>query len=146
MFAYCRQLISFSSDSSGSPVDLSNLTNAYAMFANCSALESFTSHLPSLTNGKGMFSECTNLTIFSYDSNGSPVNLSSLTNGYMMFYGCEKLTTFNSDLRSLTDGYGMFEYCNLDYPSIRNIADTLPNVESGNIHIGKVNTLDENYE
>jgi hypothetical protein len=40
----------------------------------------------------------------------------------------------------------MFEGCNLDYPSIVNIAETLPFVESGDIHIGNVNELDENYE
>jgi hypothetical protein len=51
MFNSCPKLTSFSSD-------LSNLTNAYAMFAGCFDLTSFSSDLLSLTNGEGMFYYC----------------------------------------------------------------------------------------
>jgi hypothetical protein len=40
----------------------------------------------------------------------------------------------------------MFEGCNLDYSSISNIANTLPPVESGDIHIGNINDVDKDYE
>ena len=66
-----------------------------------------------------MFYECNNLTSFNSD-------LSSLTNGYGMFYNCNNLTSFNSDLSSLTNGNSMFEYCgklttfSSDLPSLTN--------------------------
>lgn len=39
-------------------------------------------------------------------------DLSSLTSGYGMFFSCENLNSFTSDLSSLTDGCAMFNSCN----------------------------------
>ena len=97
MFADCSALTSFSSD-------LSSLTNSYKMFHSCD-ITSFTSDLSSLTSGKYMFDFCTALTSFNCG------NLSSLTDGSYMFYYCKKLTSFSSDLPSLTNGESMFEDC-----------------------------------
>ena len=81
MFYQCYNLTKFNSDSSGSPVNLSSLTNGYSMFA-YSKLSSFSSDLSSLTEGDEMFKRCTNLTSFDSD-------LSSLEDGYDMFSGCK---------------------------------------------------------
>jgi hypothetical protein len=75
------------------------------------ALESFSSDLSSLTDAYGMFAGCRNLTTFTADSSGSPVNLSSVTEGSYMFCYCNKLSQFSSDLSSLTKGDCMFNYC-----------------------------------
>jgi hypothetical protein len=98
MFSSCKKLTSLANDSSGTPVNLS-----------------------SVTNGSSMFSYCENLTTFGYD-------LSSVTNGSSMFSYCENLTTFTSDLSSLTNGYYMFYNCKLDTTSFKHIADTIKDV------------------
>ena len=120
---YNSKLTTFSSDSSGSPVNLSSLTNGNSMFFN-TALESFSSDLSSLTSGNGMFSSCYNLKSFNS-------NLSSLTDGRSMFSWCSNLTSFNSNLSKLTNGTYMFNSCKLDTPSVQNIADTI-NTVTGN--------------
>ena len=97
--------------------------------------------MPSLTNGSYMFCGCSNLTAFSSDSGGSPVNLSSLTDGESMFLNCSQLTTFNSDIPSLTNGSYMFYSCKLDTASVKNIAETINTVTNKpSIHIGIGNT------
>ena len=100
MFWSCFALTSFSSDSSGSPVNLSSLMYGIMMFNGCKNLTSFSS------------------------------NLSSLMNGFGMFGGCTNLTSFNGDLSSLTNGQSMFFNCKLDTTSVQNIADTIKNVSS----------------
>ena len=117
MFSNCHNLISFTSDSSGSPVNLSSLTNGSEMFFNCSNLTSFTS------------------------------DLLSLTDGTRMFRGCSKLTSFSSDLSSLTNGEYMFTYCKLDTASVQNIADSINTPSSkGTIYIGIGNTTPNEQE
>ena len=93
-------LESFYGDSSGSPVNLSSLTNGFYMFCDCTKLTSFNSDLRSLTNGDTMFKGCENLTSFNSD-------LRSLTNGDTMF-DSTSLTSFSSDLSNLVNGDGMF--------------------------------------
>lgn len=56
-----------------------------------------------IANGYLMFDYCENLVLFDSD-------LSSLTSGYGMFRGCA-FTSFNSDLSSLTTGNDMFGSC-----------------------------------
>ena len=108
--------------------DLSSLTNARGMFNGCWNLTTFNADLPSLTDGSYMFSVCKSLTTFTTD-------LPSLTNGSNMFYYCEKLTSFSSDLPSLTNGRNMFSDCNLDAPSVKNIALTINKNVTGNPRI-----------
>ena len=98
MFSGCENLTTFNCN------NLSSLTNGYAMFWDCSKLNSFSSDLSSLTDGWSMFYRCFELESFSSD-------LSSLTSGEQMFYSCFALSAFSSDLHSLTDGYCMFDYC-----------------------------------
>ena len=104
MFSECSNLTTFSSDSIGSPVNLSNLTNGNLMFYYCENLESFSYGLSSMTNGEMMFQYCTNLESF-------PSDLSSLMDGFSMFNSCSNLTSFNIDLPSLTNGGFMFQLC-----------------------------------
>jgi hypothetical protein len=52
-----------------------------------------------------------------------------------MFAFCNNLTSFTSDLRSLTNGNGMFNNCKLDASSVKNIIDTI-NTYSGSLHLG----------
>ena len=100
---------------------LYDLEDGYDMFYECSNLTTFISDLSSLTNGYCMFQRCSNLTTFTS-------NLSSLNNGYCMFQRCSNLTTFISDLSSLNNGSGMFYDCKLDTSSVKNIAETIKNV------------------
>lgn len=51
-----------------------------------------------------LFENCDNLIIFNSD-------LSSLTDGYGMFRGCSNLTSFNANLSKLEDGEYMFSGC-----------------------------------
>ena len=156
MFYYCTALTTFDSD-------LSSLTNGDYMFSN-SKISSFESELPNLTDGPGMFDCCYNLTTFTSDlsslTDGGWMfrgcrklksfncdNLSSLTNGFEMFYECVALTTFTDGLSSLTNGDNMFRGCKLDTQSIKNIADTINNLNGIGccdsqeiIHIGIGNT------
>ena len=134
MFDCCDNLTTFTSD-------LSSLTNGEYMFYDCSNLTTFNSDLSSLTNGYRMFRGCRELKSFNCD------NLSSLTNGFEMFYECTALTTFTGGLSSLTDGDSMFRGCKLDTQSIKNIADTINNLNGIGccdsqeiIHIGIGNT------
>lgn len=92
-------------------IQTENLKEGYYMFGYISALDEFSSDLSSLENGTYMFTGCLNLSTFSNDSNGSPMNLTSLTVAEGMFSGCENLTTFDTDLSSLTDGSYMFSGC-----------------------------------
>ena len=149
MFCDCIALTAFTSDSSGSPVNLCSLTNGNQMFKNCTNLTVFNSELPSLTTGAWMFQRCSNLTRWNIElpslmnasgmfyncDNLTEVNidLSSLTNGNQMFTNCTNLTTFTSDLSSLTNGGGMFNNCyNLikfvgDLSSLENIGGMFTN-------------------
>ena len=159
MFYNCTNLTSFSSDSSGSPVNMSSLTNGDNMFYNCTNLTSFYSDLPSLTDGTYMFNSCSALTSFSSIlprlKNGYGMfascplttfssDLHSLTNGDNMFNGCYNLTAFSSDLSSLMMGISMFWNCKLDAQSVANIIHFIPqrdakptsSYDNGNIFIG----------
>lgn len=93
------------------------LENGANMFE-ASSITSFKGDLPSLTDGSMMFNGCTALTSFSGD-------LSSLAEADNMFSGCTALTTFTSDLSALTGGWFMFYGCQLDYASVKHIAETI---------------------
>ena len=123
MFYSCDNLTTFSSDSSGSPMNLSSLDIGRYMFSGCSNLKSFNSNLSSLTDGYMMFSSCYNLESFNS-------NLSSLSDGTSMFSSCYNLESFSSDLSSLTDGSWMFSSCNLNYASIEKIFSSIPTYTS----------------
>lgn len=123
MFYKCQNLSTFNCS------DLNFLNTAVGMFQACSNLLCFNSDLKSLNDAEHMFYNCVNLTHFESD-------LKSLTNGNYTFGVCSKLTSFKSDLSSLTNGYGMFYYCKLDVPSIKNIINTINTVETANLTLG----------
>ena len=83
---------------------VSNGTNAYAMFARCTALTTVPLfNLSNCTNARTMFYQCTALTTVPL------LNLSSVTDAYAMFYLCSSLTTvplFN--LSNCTNAANMF--------------------------------------
>lgn len=62
-----------------------------------------------------------------------------------MFYNCTNLTSFNSNLSSLTDGIDMFYGCSLDYQSLNNILNSLPNLP-GTIHITVADSVKSDLE
>ena len=110
---------------------LTRLEEGGSMFYGCTALSSFTAETPKLKRGYNMFYGCTALSSFNS-------NLKSLTYGSHMFDGCTALSSFTSDLSSLTDGYSMFHKCKLNATSVKNILDTINelNGSSSSITIG----------
>jgi len=88
-------------------LNLSSVTNAYAMFAYCTTLTTVPLfNLSSVTNAYTMFYECTSLTTVPL------FDLSSVTNASYMFYLCTTLTTvplFN--LSNCTSTHSMFRQC-----------------------------------
>lgn len=119
--------------------DMSNVTDASFMFANCSRLESIKGrwNLSSLKYGSSMFSGCKSLTTLDTSrwelsslissecmflncnslqslGNTSGWNLSSLYNGFCMFQNCpslQSLDTSNWGLNSLVNSDSMFAFC-----------------------------------
>ena len=61
------------------------------------------------------------------------INLHNMTNGKNMFMNCTLLQHFDSDLTSLTEAENMFGYCCLSLKSVKNIADKINTVTSGNL-------------
>jgi len=87
--------------------NLSNCTNAYAMFFQCTALTTVPLfNLSSVTNAYGMFFQCSSLmSVPLFD-------LSKVTNATNMFYQCTALTTVPLlNLSSVTDASYMFLGC-----------------------------------
>ena len=86
---------------------VSNGTNAYAMFAQCTALTTVPLfNLSNCTSTQAMFSQCTALTTVPL------FNLSSVTNAANMFAQCTALTTVPLfDLSKVTNAYAMFYQC-----------------------------------
>lgn len=107
--------------------NLSSLMEGYYMFGYCPNLTSFNIDLPILTNAGGMFANCSNLTSFTSDSSGSPVNLSNLTDGNYMFYYCGNLKLFSADLSSLINGSTMFRNCQ----QLTSFYSNLPSLTNG---------------
>lgn len=135
MFYNCSALTTFTSD-------LSSLTNGWGMFRGCVNLTSFESDLrnlvcgndmfsysgiqsfdydvPRLESANHMFSNCGNITSFRGDT-------SNVKDSYGMFAGCISLTSFYGDLSSIQNGC-MFSDCKLDTTSIKNIAETIHDI------------------
>ena len=82
---------------------VSNGTNAYAMFSQCTALTTVPLlNLSSVTNAYAMFAYCPVTTVPLFD-------LSKVTNASYMFYQCTALTTVPLlNLSSVADATGMF--------------------------------------
>ena len=82
---------------------VSNGTNAYAMFSQCTALTTVPLlNLSSVTNAYAMFAYCPVTTVPLFD-------LSKVTNAPYMFYQCTALTTVPLlNLSSVADATGMF--------------------------------------
>ena len=57
------------------------------------------------------------------------IQTENIQDGALMFYDCSNFTSFNGDLSSLTDGYDMFYYSNIE--SINNGYVNLHNLSSG---------------
>ena len=85
---------------------VSNGTNAYAMFSQCTALTTVPLlNLSSVTNAYAMFAYCPVTTVPLFD-------LSKVTNASYMFYQCTALTTVPLlNLSSVADATGMFYQC-----------------------------------
>lgn len=125
--------------------DLSCLTTANQMFAQCSNLSSFRSALPSLTTGIRMFNYCTSLNKFETklphlvlaecmfkDSGLEEINtcLPSLTHAQGMFYNCsnlKKIRFSKNSFQCLYNGEEMFRGCY----SLTSFPYELPYLESG---------------
>jgi hypothetical protein len=106
------------SDSDGTPINLSSLTNGSQMFYFCKLLK-FDIDLNNVTNGAGMFG---NSTWREKDENGKEIvkgltsftgGLNSLKSAGQMFVNCHAMTEFKpkGGLPNLTDGGGMFSSC-----------------------------------
>ena len=152
MLSYCYNLETFSSDSSGSRMNLSNLTEAACMFQSCNKLTSFSSDLPSLLNGEEMFRSCgfesftSGLTslingegMFSdcSDLNSFTSVLPSLLNGEEMFARCKALTSFSTVISSLTNGDGMFVGCT----NLTTFSSEMPSLSVGSSMFGGCTNL-----
>jgi len=112
-------------------LNLSSVTNAYAMFAYCTTLTTVPLfNLSNCTSTQSMFYECTSLTTvplfdLSKVTDASYMfylctplttvplfNLSNCTSTHSMFYLCSSLTTVPLlNLSSVTDAYAMFRNC-----------------------------------
>ena len=74
------------------------------------------------------------------------INLHNMTNGKNMFMNCTLLQHFDSDLTSLTEAENMFGYCCLSLKSVKNIADKINTVTSGNLGQFGINIKYQNNE
>ena len=87
-------------------LNLSSVTNAYAMFAYCPVTTVPLFDLSKVTNAPYMFYQCTALTTVPL------FDLSKVTNASYMFYQCTALTTVPLlNLSSVADATGMFYQC-----------------------------------
>ena len=88
-------------------LNLSSVTNAFAMFAYCAALTTVPLlNLSSVTNASSMFTDCTSLTTIPL------LDLSSVTNATNMFRNCTSLTTVPLlNLSNCTTATNMFRNC-----------------------------------
>jgi len=84
-------------------LNLSSVTDAYAMFAYCPVTTVPLFNLSNCTSTRSMFYQCTALTTVPL------FNLSSVTDAFAMFYQCSKLTTVPLlNLSSVTNAGSMF--------------------------------------
>lgn len=74
------------------------------------------------------------------------INLHNMTNGKNMFINCTLLQHFDSDLSSLTEAKDMFGYCCLSLKSVKNIADKINTVTSGDLGNLGINSKYQNNE
>lgn len=74
------------------------------------------------------------------------INLHNMTNGKNMFMNCTLLQHFDSDLSSLTEAKNMFGYCCLSLKSVKNIADKINTVTSGELGDFGINSKYQNNE
>jgi len=87
-------------------LNLSSVTDAYAMFAYCPVTTVPLFNLSNCTSTRSMFYDCTSLTTVPL------FNLSSVTDAYAMFYQCSKLTTVPLlNLSNCTSTRTMFYQC-----------------------------------
>jgi len=87
-------------------LNLSSVTNAYAMFAYCPVTTVPLFNLSNCTSTRSMFFDCTSLTTVPL------FNVSSVTDAYAMFYQCSKLTTVPLlNLSNCTSTRTMFYQC-----------------------------------
>ena len=111
MFRQCTKLIELPED-----MDLTSLTNVYDMFAYCSSLEKLpTLDLTSCTSMQNMFKHSSQIREINL------INTSNVTNGQDAFYGCSNLVKITGlDTSSMTITHQMFYGCNklMDLPKI----------------------------
>ena len=94
--------------------DVSNVTNLYGTFLNCTSLETIvgleTWDVSSVTTTNRLFSQCPKLK----EIDLSTWKLPAVTDAERMFYKCEvleELDASNWDLRNLVNARDMFKYC-----------------------------------
>ena len=94
--------------------DVSNVTNLYSTFLNCTSLESIvgleTWDVSAVTTTNRLFSQCPKLK----EIDLSTWKLPAVTDAERMFYKCEVLEELNAanwDFRSLSNALNMFKYC-----------------------------------
>jgi ASC-1-like (ASCH) protein len=122
--------------------EMNSLESAEFMFYQATKLKSFKSPLPSLKYGKSMFYASNQMDSFDVDlpllEDGENMfrtsklksfvsDTHSLKNGNYMFSNTV-LETVDMDLSSLERGSRMFNYCKLSGESVRNIYETLPQI------------------